>query len=67
MSRSYRKPYAVDGYKSKWKAKLKKQANRAVQQEREISNGGAYKKVYESWTICDYRFKLADTPKNRSK
>ena len=66
MSRSYRKPIAVDGYKSKWKPKAKQLANRAVRRE-ELKSGGSYKKVYNSWNICDYKFELPDTKRNRSK
>lgn len=67
MSRSYRKPIATEGYGSKTKRIRKKQANKAVKQEAEISNGKAYRKVYNPWNICDYKFKLEDTKKNRRK
>jgi len=58
MSRSYRQPFYVDGYGSKWKAKSKRQANRRVRAA-DTADGGAYKKVTNSWDICDYRFKDA--------
>jgi hypothetical protein len=31
----------------------KKQANKRVRQTSGIDSGGAYKKVYEQWNICD--------------
>lgn len=56
MSRSYKKyPY--------WKIersckKSKKIANNKVRAylktDKEIPNGNAYKKIFESWEICDY-------------
>lgn len=67
LARSYRKPIAVDGYKSKWKSKAKQLANRAVRLDTEVSNGGNYKKVSNSWNICDYKFDLPNTKRNRSK
>jgi len=67
MSRSYRKPIATEGYGSKTKRIRKRHANKAVKQAAEISNGKAYRKVYNSWNICDYKFKLEDTKKNRRK
>ena len=67
LARSYRKPVAVDGYKSKWKIKAKQLANRAVRLNKDLANGCAYKKVFNSWNICDYKFELPNTPRNRSK
>ncbi len=67
MSRSYRKPIATDGYKSKWKIKEKQLANRAVRTDNELPSGGSYKKAYNSWNICDFKFDLPNTKRNRSK
>lgn len=67
MSRSYRKPIAVDGYKSKWKQTAKRIANKRVKLKSDLSNGASYKKVSNSWDICDYKFDLPNTPRNRSK
>lgn len=67
MARSYRKPIAVDGYGSKWKARAKQLANRAVRLDTDIQSGGSYKKVSNSWDICDYKFDLPNTKINRSK
>ncbi len=54
MSRSYK-------YIACWKdcntTGMKKLANRKVRRARfTIPSGGAYKKVFCSYTICDYRF-----------
>lgn len=67
LGKSYRKPIAVDGYGSKLKPKLKQLANRAVRLAPIISNGGSYKKLSNSWNICDYKFNLPNTKINRSK
>lgn len=55
MSRSYRKFPIVKCEKScKWG---KKQANRKVRRYKgDISSGNEYKKVYDSWEICDYQW-----------
>lgn len=66
MSRSYRKPYAVEGYGSKDKPRRKRQANRAVRKT-DVANGNAYKKASCSWDIADYKFHCPDTPKMRRK
>ncbi len=66
MSRSKREPYAVDGYGSPVKRILKRMANKAVRRT-DLANGSSFKKAYNSWNICDYKFKLEDTKKNRSK
>lgn len=68
MSRSYKKNlYIKDGYGSKWKKKAKKQANNKVKHEKEVADGGAYKKVSNSWNICDWKFELENTKKAKSK
>lgn len=57
MSRSYREPWVTDGYKgSKHRQFEKKQANRAVRKTEEVPNGKGYRKVFDPWNICDYRW-----------
>ncbi len=61
MSRSRRKPWVKDGYKSGTpgrgrKRKSKRRANRTVRHSTSVPSGGAYKKEYCSWEICDYRW-----------
>ena len=54
MSRSYKKfPFCKCENSCK---SGKKFANKKVRRhKKEISNGRSYKKLYESWDICDYR------------
>lgn len=58
MSRSYKKqPYIKDHNRGQ-----KKLANRKVRNTPDISNGSYYKRVYQQWNICDYKWRwtLAD-------
>jgi hypothetical protein len=34
----------------------KRQANKRVRKDWTLAGGGAYRKCFESWDICDYRF-----------
>lgn len=34
----------------------KRQANKKVRRTPGISSGGSYKKVYDPWNICDFKF-----------
>lgn len=34
---------------------VKRWANRVVRRRWGLSNGGSYKKLFESWNICDYK------------
>lgn len=56
MSRSYRAPWVVDGYGSKWKRIVKNYANRVVRHSKNVPCGKAYKKFYSSYDICDYKW-----------
>ena len=51
MSRSFRKHPCVKDPASKY---MKRYANKKVRHTKDIPNGGAYKKVFESWEISDY-------------
>ena len=54
MSRSFKKrPFCTDGRRKTTK-KSKRFANKAVRQEKDLSNKSFYKKVYCSWNIHDY-------------
>lgn len=54
MSRSYKKyPFVKDKSGSKHGKKF---ANKKVRHAKNLPNGKAYKKVYESWDICDYKY-----------
>ncbi len=53
MSRSRKKhPVACDKT-NKW---AKRDANKKVRNTEDIGNGNNYKKYYNSWNICDYKF-----------
>ncbi len=56
MSRSYKKhPWVTDHHVKTTKEK-KKFANKKVRRHEDLPNGSAYKKVSESWDICDYKW-----------
>lgn len=68
MSRSYRKPWITDGYKGSARRQYNKnQANRAIRQTEDVPDGMLYKKFYERWDICDYRFYGFETFLNLDK
>jgi len=57
MSRSYRKAWVTDGYKGSSRKQYYKQlANKHLRKIQDIPNGRAYRKFFESWNICDYRY-----------
>lgn len=62
MSRSYRKPYFVDGYGSRSKRISKRHASRAVRHAEDVPNGKAYRKFFDPWNICDYRYRWDPEP-----
>jgi hypothetical protein len=68
VSRSYRKPIATEGYGSKDKKQRKRLANKRARRV-DVANGRAYRKVSNSWDICDFKFPITNGPdkKNRSK
>lgn len=52
MSRSYRKPYAIDECNKK---RSKRLANKRVRKSKVMANEKHYKKASCSWDICDYK------------
>lgn len=56
MSRSYREPWFVCGYGSKYKKYIKRYANSIVRNTIDVPDGRAYRKLFDSWNISDYRF-----------
>ena len=57
MSRSYRKPWAVDGYKgSKRKQYRKNQANRRIRRTKDVPDGKVYRKFSDPWDIVDWKY-----------
>lgn len=61
MSRSYRKTAIVKD-SGKHKQFFKRQANKKIRHS-DCGSGGEYKKHYETWNICDWRFKLKEFSK----
>ena len=66
MSRSRKKfPMVKDNGRSKtWQ---KRQANKKVRNTEDIEDGKAYKKEYNSWNICDWKWYLPEDEKVRRK
>ncbi|HLD75127.1 MAG TPA: hypothetical protein VJB34_09545 [Bdellovibrionota bacterium] len=54
MSRSYKKPWFTDS--GRFRKFAKQQANKKVRKAVDVSNGGVYKRFYNSWDICDWKF-----------
>jgi len=61
MSRSYRYPMIVDGYGSPSKKIFKRIAGKKVRKYKDLIDGKFYKKVSNSYDICDYRFDESDS------
>jgi len=60
MSRSKKAPIATQGYGGVYRKQAKRQAAKAVRNKKldeTPKNGKAYKKEYNSWNICDWKFK----------
>ena len=53
MSRSYKKHLYEKQQNTKG---LKKCANRRVRRAKNVPSGKAYKKLFQSWDICDWRW-----------
>lgn len=58
VSRSKRAPVYTEGYGSPDKKKRKRRANRKVRQNKDIADGGAFRKESSSWEITDYKFRV---------
>jgi len=56
MSRSYRKPWITCGYGSKYKQYAKNQANRLIRRTKDVPDGKAYRRFYNPYNICDYKW-----------
>ena len=52
MSRSYKK---VPIHKERNSKFCKSQANRRVRRTSDIADGRSFRKVYDTWSICDWR------------
>lgn len=63
MSRSYRKhSYWKDSQRTNLPHRLysKTIANRMVRRTSDVPNNSSFKKVYDSWDICDYAIKMTE-------
>jgi hypothetical protein len=60
MSRSYKKNvwFTDNGPHRKFQ---KKRANKRVRKSEEIPSGNAFKKYFNSWDICDWKFEWRDS------
>ena len=56
MSRSYKKYPWVTDHKAGTTKNTKKLANKTVRHRKNLPSGKAYRKVFESWDICDYKY-----------
>jgi len=56
MSRSYKHNPVITDH-DRGTRYYKRQASKMVRRN-QCNNGGKYKHLYESWDICDYRFRL---------
>ena len=64
MSRSYKKVAVSKDRGSrhtKRRFRCKTLANRSVRRARGVMNGGRYKRLFDSWDICDWRCYLTET------
>jgi hypothetical protein len=69
MSRSYRAPYWVDSYGSRYKKIIKRIASKKVRRfwNWGIASGKAYRKVFDPYNIVDWRHHDPGNPKTRRK
>ena len=56
MSRSYKKNPWVTDHKAGTTKETKKFANKTVRHRKNLPSGKAYRKAFESWNICDYKY-----------
>ena len=67
MSKSYREPYWTEGYGKPSRKKNKRLASKRVRRAKDLDNGMSYKKVYNSWDICDFSFYSPNDEKSYRK
>lgn len=56
MSRSYKKNPWITDHHVKSSSEKKKFANKKVRHTKDLPNGKAFKKVSESYDLCDFKF-----------
>lgn len=57
MSRSYKKHPWITDHHVKTSSEMKKFANKKVRHTKDLPNGKAFKKVSESYDLCDWRYR----------
>lgn len=63
MSRSYREPWTTQGYGGEARKFFKNYANRKVRRFKgEMQNGKWYRKIFDSWSICDWKWMYDPNP-----
>lgn len=68
MSRSYRKPIWTEGMKSPGLRKSRRRlANRRVRESEDVGSGANFKRISNSWDICDFKFYDPNNRKVRRK
>lgn len=68
MSRSKKAPYFTEGQDSPGKRKAARRlANRRVRRDKDLASGSSFKKVSQSWDICDWKFIDKNNPKAKRK
>lgn len=57
MSRSFRKPWVTEGYKSSNRRKFfKRHSNKVIRRTEDIPDGKSFRKFTDTCNICDYRW-----------
>jgi hypothetical protein len=64
MSRSYRKPYWTEGYGGVHRRFAKRQASKQVRKAKFVGDSAYYKRLYNSWDICDFKFYETDSDRS---
>jgi len=63
MSRSHRKPVVTDS--GGHRGFFKRLANKTVRRCDDLGNHSDFKKIYQSWNICDYHWLTTDPKYSR--
>jgi hypothetical protein len=59
VSRSRRAPYFTEGYGGSRRKAAKRAANKRIRQTKrhqDVGDGAKYKREYNPWDICDWKF-----------
>lgn len=67
MSRSKKAPIWTEGYGGNWRRVAKRLSNKKVRRAAKLKSGMAYRRVYDSWLVCDWKFYDGKSQKARRK